>query len=188
MSKDFKTKLRFEPSKLSTSILKRYLIQVIDDISPIELFELETPSEYLNDPDDVTNYVTLKDLALMSVTDWVAEIDHNQDIENLYLNNDTMLKDSQYYYECYKIIQNEISGHAPQMSFFRIVSEIVKDLSSRSLVEISNDGKLVNEIDMERSLLSLPDPSVASLTMEQHSIPTMEQHSIPAMEQNENWH
>ncbi len=135
--KEFKTKLRFDPSKLSTGILKRYLKDILNGMDVDDLLSGNPPEEYMNDPDNLTNYKVLKELGMMSVTEWKKILEVNMDnVEHLYLQDDMMLQDSRYYYESWKIIQEEVGSHEKQMSFFRLISEIVRDLSSRNVVEI----------------------------------------------------
>ena len=75
---------------------------------------------------------------------WRDTLKKNQgNVEMLYLHDDVMLQDSKEQYESWKIIQEEIGGFEKQLCYFRLVSEIVADLSSRNVVELSIDGKTI---------------------------------------------
>ncbi|RKO92015.1 hypothetical protein BDK51DRAFT_28202 [Blyttiomyces helicus] len=138
----FKTKLSFDPSKLSTLILKRYLFDMLKkaDVDKM-LSESNIPSQYVDSPDNLTNYKVLVQMSRMSLIQWKQSLEQaNDDVEKLYLSSDTIEQDSTYFYKHWKIIQDEVSGHEEVMSFFRIISEIIKNLSSRNIVQVSNDG------------------------------------------------
>ena len=139
---EFRTRLTFDPSKLSTSTLKSYLRDnVLMRFDPKSTFSGEPPEQYLKDPMTLTNYNAIRDLSMKSTMEWKNKLERDPlNVENLYLNDDTIVKDSQYYYECWKTIHNEVGNHEKEMSFFRLVSEIVQDLSNRNVVEISCDG------------------------------------------------
>lgn len=139
---EFKTKLRFEPSGLSTAILKKYLLIRLSEMEPETLLNCEPPSQYSKDPDNLTDYQVLKDLCLMSVKDWKLRLAENHDdVECLYLSDDSVSTDSKYFYDRWRIIQEEVGNHEKQMSFFRLVSEIVGNLNNRNFVDISMDGE-----------------------------------------------
>lgn len=175
---EFKTRLRFNPNKFSTGILKRYLFDLLDAVSVDDLLSVEAPLEYTKDPNNRTNYKVLKDLGMMSVREWKETLEKNDgNVETLYLHDDMMLQDSREYYECWKIIEDEVGGHEKQMSFFRLVSEIVSDLSSRNIVELSIDGKTivcnnnewekimkedVTKVQQKISISTFPQPSSES--------------------------
>jgi hypothetical protein len=136
--KEFKTKLRFNPNRFSTAILKRYLVELLDSMDLEELLQGDAPAEYMKDADNRTNYKVLKELGIMSVKEWKERLGKNNgNVECLYLHDDMMLHDSKEFYECWKIIQDEVGNHEKQMSFFRLVSEIVSDLSERNVVELT---------------------------------------------------
>jgi len=148
-SDEFKTKLRFNPEKFSTEILKRYLINLLESVSIDELLNSDIPKPYTKDPNNITNYQVMKELGIISLKNWKQRLNENMNsIENLYLNDDMVLQDSKEYYECWRIIQNEIGGFEKQMGFFRLVFEIISELSSRSIVELSydknNDNVIIN--------------------------------------------
>lgn len=191
--KEFKTKLKFDPSKLSTGILKKYLKNLLNDVTVDELLSGDAPEEYTKDPDNLTNYNVLKELGTISVTDWKNNLDANSDnIEELYLEDDMMLQDSRYYYECWKVIQEEIGNHEKQMGFFRLVSEIVRDLSSRNLVELTYEDQMFSSRNHEmdaimkdktvpktpiRPLPQIPENPENVIQLEQ-----VEQMTMPAMD------
>jgi len=142
MPPDFKTKLKFDPGKLSSSILKKYLFNLLDGTEAETLLSVEPPAQYTKDPDNLTNYRVLRELGLMSVKEWKERLkEHEGDVEHLYLEDDMVAQDSRCYYESWKIIQEEVGNHEKQMSFFRLVAEIVSNLANRSFVEIDHDGE-----------------------------------------------
>lgn len=147
---EFKTKLRFDPSRLSSGILKKYLIDHLDKTEIEELFSGAAPEQYSKNPDHLSNYKVLKDLSYMSVKSWKDNLKKTGEIEDLYLNNDMMIKDSKYYYENWKIIQNEVGNHEKHISFFGPVSEIVRELSSRNYIDLSEEecGTMVSKDKM----------------------------------------
>jgi len=139
---EFKTKLKFDPSKLSTAILKKYLYDILHNTEPEQLLSGDVPPQYTKDPDNMTDYRVLKELGLMSVKEWKGKLESSgNDVEQLYLHDDVMALDSRYYYEKWKTVQEEVGNHEKQMSFFRLVSEIVSNLGNRNFVEIDQDGE-----------------------------------------------
>jgi hypothetical protein len=137
---EFHTKLKFDPSNLSTPLLKRYLADLFNLTDAEQLLPAKPPEQYTKDPDNLTNYQVLRELSLISIKEWKRRLDHDGDVQALYLNEETVSQDSRYFYEKWKIIQNEVGNHDKQMSFFRLVSEIVSDLSSRNYIEIDSNG------------------------------------------------
>ena len=142
---EFKTKLRFDPSRLSTALLKQYLLDYFNGRETNQLLQLlasdEIPLPYGKDPDNLTNYRVLKELGLMSVKKWKNRLEESgNDVEQLYLDDDMVSQDARYFYDAYKVVQEEIGNHEIQMSFFRIISEIVSNLANRNYVEIDADG------------------------------------------------
>ena len=134
---EFKTKLRFNPSKFSTDILKKYLVDLLQNVEA-DLLSGDIPESYSQDPNTATNYKVLKDLCNISLNEWKDKlVENNNKVEKFYLECDSMQQDSKEYYDNWKIIQNEIGGYEKQMGFFRLISEIVNELSSRSFVEVS---------------------------------------------------
>jgi hypothetical protein len=161
---EFKTKLKFDPSKLSTTILKQYLLDILHATEPDQLLAVDPPQQYSKDPDNLTNYRVLKELGLMSVKEWKMRLEKNSnDVEQLYSDDDMVAQDSQYYYESWKIIQEEVGNHEKQMSFFRLVSEIVRNLANRNYVEVDYVGDGTNptpiadkEIEMKPMTVVVP--------------------------------
>lgn len=146
LKSEFKSKLRFEPYKLSTYLLKKYLVNILNAANVDELFDLKVPELYVKCPDSTTDYKVLIEMGKMALTNWKSALEANPDnIESLYIDDDMMVQDSTCFYQSWKIIHEEVSNHEKQMSFFRLVSEMVKDLSSRSIIEISYDGARISE-------------------------------------------
>lgn len=159
---EFKTKLKFDPSKLSTNILKQYLVDLLNATDPEQLLSGEPPAPYTKDADNLTNYRVLKELGLMSVKQWKASLSQLNEVEQLYLDEDTVSQDSRCYYESWKIIHDEVGNHEKQMSFFRLVSEIVRNLANRNFVEIDTDGKChtMNTNEMKMSITRQRQPEI----------------------------
>ena len=161
-----KTKLKFDPSKLSTNILKKYLTNMFDSQNEITEYEntrvllgshlmeniIEKLSNldefvtdnYINNPIDTTNYKILIQLSLMSLKEWKQIITQNN-IEYLYINDDSILQDSKYYFNSWKIVDDEVGSHDSIMNFYRILSDIISELSKRCVVELSLDGQIVEQ-------------------------------------------
>lgn len=139
----FESRLPFNPSKLSTGILKRYLNELLQNIDVDKMLAAtEIPEKYVQNPIWATNFKVTRDLAIMSVNEWKQRLQKENNVESLYLDDDDemMQRDSAYYFECFKTVQDEVGSFEKQMEFFRLVSEIVRDLSSRAFVEISYEG------------------------------------------------
>lgn len=163
---EFKTKLKFDPSKLSTVILKRYLFDLLNNTEPEQLLSGDVPPQYTKDPDNMTDYRVLKELGLMSVKEWKSKLENNDnDVEQLYLDDDVMAQDSRYYYEKWKTIQEEVGNHEKQMSFFRLVSEIVINLSNRNYVEIDHDGEQHTLTTAEQQSIQQQKNTVESVSL-----------------------
>lgn len=165
-SKTIKTKLKFDSSKVSSGILKRYLLNVLKSFD-ISCLTQDAPEQYMKDSESHTTYKVLCDLALMSVTDWKNFIKNNEEnLENLFLQDDQIVTDSKYYYNSFQIVQEEVFSHETQVYFFKFVSEIVAELSSRSVVDIDITGNQKSletdhfSISRNYSLKSQQDQSV----------------------------
>jgi hypothetical protein len=139
---EFKTRLRFDPSRLSICILKRYLLDLLNDTEPDVLLSGDPPSQYTKDPDNLTDYRVLREMGLMAIKDWKTRLDVNKgDVDCLYLDDDMVATDARCFYESWKVIQEEVGNHEKQMSFFRLVSEIVANLSDRNYVDVNMEGE-----------------------------------------------
>ena len=161
---DFKTKLRFEPSKLSTGILKKYLLDLLNETEAETLLSCEPPSQYTKDPNNFTDYRVLKEMGLMAIRDWKNRLTKDKgDVECLYLTDDMVAMDARCFYESWKVIQEEVGNHEKQMSFFRLVSEIVADLSNRNYVDISLEGDQctlpMNSMEVPKETTTAPIPT-----------------------------
>jgi len=172
---EFKTKLKFDPSKLSTAILKQYLLDILRATEPDQLLAGDPPAPYTKDPDNLTNYKVLKELGLMSVKEWKMRLEKsNNDVEQLYLEDDMVSQDSRYYYESWKTIQEEVGNHEKQMSFFRLVSEIVRNLGNRNFVEITDEGEsrtlshVAQDANVEKGKMAIVKDGIFT-----HSIPNL---------------
>ena len=146
MSTELKTKLKFEPSRLSSTILKKYLTMMIKQVTTELITKLiNIPHVYNDNPDTISNFKALKELCEMSIFDWKKIFQDTNSIENLYIHDDMVVQDSKYYYDSWKIIQDEVGNYEEQMNFFRLLSDIVAELNSRSFVEVvSAEGHVKN--------------------------------------------
>jgi hypothetical protein len=145
-----KIELAFQPELLSTLLLKRYLKILIND------FHLEehslVPEGYRFDACASSNFKVITDLTEMSVNDWKGLLmkknkDDDDAVEALYsTDDDTIVSDSEYLYQSWLTVDMEaVEDFSKQMNFFRLVSKIVRVLSSRSLVIVSEDHVSVEE-------------------------------------------
>lgn len=143
---EFKTKLTFEPRRLSSKLLKKFLGDILRavKIEDIAAGSTSVPEPYQCDADHSSNYRVLKEMGEISVRDWKHVVEQSDDVDTLYtVEDDNIVQDSRYYYETWRVIHNEVGGHEKLMNFFKFVSTIVGELSSRAMVELSIDGNTV---------------------------------------------
>ena len=145
-------KLAFEPSKLSLGLLQEYLKNILEDISldsfKIDSKSLRIPNKYLDNPLDASNYKVLLDLSFMSIKNWKKQLQETNTVDFLFTQENASIEnDAKYYYESFQIIEQTIGDHHVQFSFFRLLYEIIHELSSRNYTEIDDSG-MINMIDI----------------------------------------
>jgi hypothetical protein len=149
MNKSDKFNLKFDASKLSINILKRYLKRILSDINPDDFVDYKIPDQYLDNPDYNTSYKAIQEMSVMSLKEWKLDLEKaNNDISKICL--DDIEKDSKYYYESFRLIQHQVGNHDSQFEFYKFFYEIIHELISRNFIDVDYTNYISLEEEEEK--------------------------------------
>lgn len=133
-----KYNLNFDASKLSISILKKYLKHILTNLNIDDFTKYTMPEQYVQNPDYNTSYKVIQEMSIMSLKEWKKNLEEtNYDIDKFYLDSSSdMEKDSKYYYDSFRVIQNQIGNHEVQFEFYKFFYEIIHELISRNFIDV----------------------------------------------------